>query len=65
MCGPHVGGEMRNVCSIRPVAGDGGLNTEDRIRTVNRAVWLILSEQRRGLKTRKSASHTHTHTETT
>lgn len=30
------------------------------IRTVNRAVWLILSEQRRGLKTRKSASHTHT-----
>lgn len=28
MCGPHVGGEMRNVCSIRPVAGDGGLNTE-------------------------------------
>lgn len=28
VCGPHVGGEMRNVCSIRPVAGDGGLNTE-------------------------------------
>lgn len=25
---PHVGGEMRNVCSIRLVAGDGGLNTE-------------------------------------
>ena len=26
--GPHVRGEMRNVCSIRMVAGCGGWNTE-------------------------------------
>lgn len=36
VCGPHVVGEMRNVCSIRMVAGDGGFEHGGRIRAVNR-----------------------------
>ena len=61
--GPHVEGEMRNVCSIRPVAGDGGLNTEVGLGlSIDHSV---ADPVRAALEVKdQEISLTHTHTET-
>lgn len=59
--GPCAWSETKNGCSIRTVAGDGGLNTEVGLgSSIDRSVADPVRAAG-GLETRKSLTHTHTH----